>query len=199
MSTSTVRRLDTGTADGPTSRTAGLMSGLRSMPLFRQVVPMEALVGWPIPARHNPGWDGRTAVYLKFPLYGYHRPARRGEPTRLLPPFAMLTLNWANGAPVEFVDFRYSRPWPITATPPVIGEFPHAAVRELSGGDYLAARVRLAELYDGLFESLGDGSGFDGEAELADLLGRLLEPCLAPYYRMIAPRFAERFLGAEQE
>jgi hypothetical protein len=199
MSTSIARRVEVEPPDGPTSRTAGLMEGLRSMPLFRQLVPMEAMIGWPIPVRHNPGWDGRPAVYLKFLLSGNRRPERRGEPTRLLPPFAMITLNWATGAPVEFADLRYSRPWPITFPPPVIGEFPHEAVRGMTAGDYLAARSRLCELYDDLFESLAHGAEFAEAQEFGELLGRLAEPGLLPFYRKVAPRFVERFLGPEEE
>ena len=179
----------------PTSRTLGLMDGVRSMPLFRQLVPMEAMIGWPIPIRRDSGWDARRAVYMKLPLFGTGRPVRRGDPTQLLPPFAVLTLNWANGVPVEYADLRYTQPWPMSPSQVAVGEFPHAAVRELSAGEYLKERTRLCELYDEVFESLAAGRPFTGRVEFGERLAVLMEPSLLPYYRLLAPRFVAAFLG----
>lgn len=179
----------------PTSRTAGLMEAVRTMPLFRQVVPMEAMICWPIPVRHRPAWDGRTAVYLKVLLAGYRRGAQRGDPTRIFPPFAMLTLNFANGAPVEYADVRYTRPWPMTPPFGPVGEHPHPAIAHLTTGDYLKERDRLFQLYDELAESLLAGTPFANRDEFADVLGRMVEPGLLPYYRSVGPRFIETFLG----
>ena len=170
-----------------TSRTAGLMDGLRSMPLFRQLVPMESMINWPLPKRQRPAWDGRTAVYLTFLLSGFRRPARRGDPTELLPPFATLTLNWANGAPVEYSDLRYRRPWPITDPPPVVGGSHTRPSAASAWASTWPPALRLGELYDGLVENLLSGSGWAGDQEFAALFSRIVEPGLVPYYRAIAP------------
>jgi hypothetical protein len=67
------------------SRTGGLLESARSMPLFRQVVPTDTMIGWPIPVRQRPAWDGRTAVYLKLLLFGFRRGPEQGDPTSLFP------------------------------------------------------------------------------------------------------------------
>jgi hypothetical protein len=165
------------------------------MPLFRQLVPMEAMICWPLPLRQRPAWDGRTAVYFKILLAGFRRPENRGQPTTIFPPFAMMTINYANGLPVEWVDLRYSRPWP--SSPPVgpVGEHPHPAVADLTVGEYGAQRDRLFALYDELAEALLAGEPFARQDEFGVVFGTLAEPGLMPYYRAVAPRFVERFLG----
>lgn len=170
------------TEDG--SRTGRLMASVRRTPLFRQLVPMEAGIGWPIPLRRSP------SLYVKLPLFGF----APGRPTRLFPPFAVLTVDHATARPVEYVDLRYAQPWPVPATPEPVGEFPHEAVRGRLG-DYRKDRTRLLECYDGMLTSLCDDSPFVEAEEFTELLGRLVEPALLPYYRMLGPRFYERFLG----
>src|SRR3712207_2891537 len=80
------------TAGGPTSppprasRTEALLREVRQTPLFRQLVPMEAGIGWPIPVRRVDG-EGQRRVYLRLPLYGYRPTPVRGQSAILYPPF----------------------------------------------------------------------------------------------------------------
>lgn len=173
------------------TRTGRLMAEVRAMPLFRQLVPMEAAVGWPIPVRRGAG-TGRFAVYLRLPLYGF-RPVG-GQDTELFPPFATLTLDWRSGQPVEYADLRFTRPWPVPERPVPVGAFPHAAVRT-SYGEYTADRERLLAGYDEMAGALGEGRAFTGAEGFSALLRKLMEPGLEPYYRALAPRFLARFLG----
>ena len=76
-----------------------------------------------------------------------------------------------------------------------VGEHPHPAIAHLSVGDYRKERDRLFQLYDELAESLLIGTPFADRAEFADVLGRMIEPGLLPYYRTIGPKFVETFLG----
>lgn len=184
------------TRETPISRTAALMEGVRQMPLFRQLAPMESGVGWPIPVRHRPGWTGKTAVYLRLPLFGLQQSSDRTRPTVLYPPFATITLNWATGRPVEYADLRFTRPWPIHGRQSPVGEFPHEAVRAMSVGEYRKARDRLLELYDGMLDELRDERTFADSGEFTEYFGTLLEPALLPYYRALGGRFVERFLGS---
>lgn len=172
-------------ADDTGSRTGGLMAQVRRSPLFRQLVPMEAQIGWPIPVRRSPG------VYLRLPLFAASRADGR---THLHAPYAMITLDTATGRPVEFQDFRYTRPWPVPAETEPVGEFPHDAVRG-AVGDYRADRERLLKQYDALVDALRDGGAFGADDEFGELLGRLVEPSLLPYFRVLGPKFYERFLG----
>lgn len=189
----------TGTAAGEEpgrSRTETLMRDLRRMPLYRQLVPMEAGVGWPIPLR-RPGLDGEPVVYLKLPLYGFRPSPRRGQGALLFPPFATVTLRWDTGRPVEYVDLLFTRPWAMSREVKPVGEFPHDAVRG-SRQAYLADRARLLASYDELCERLArrEPLSADWASEFSDLLRRLVEPGLEPYFRTLGRSFYERFLGA---
>jgi len=170
-------------------RTGQLIRDLRRTPMFRQVVPMESGIGWPIPVRHR---DGETHVYARLPLYGLQR---ADAVTNLFPPFAMITVHWPEGRVVEFADFTYSRPWPAGASAGPAGVFPHEAVRGMTTRDYMTERDRVLAGYDELLDSLRAGQPFTARDEFATLLRRLLEPGLEPYYRALGPRFFDQFLG----
>jgi hypothetical protein len=181
------------TVNTSASRTARLMADLRKTALFHQVVPMEAGIGWPIPVRHRPGWDGAIQVYMRLPLYGFRRDGTSGV-THLFPPFSMLTLRWPTGQVVEFADFRYTRPWPAPTNVTAVGTFPHDAVLG-SVSEYTTDRERLLGLYDDLLDGLQTQRPFAGQAEFTLLLRKLAEPALVPYYRALGPRFFDQFLG----
>lgn len=172
-------------ADESRSRTGRLMQEVRRTPLFHQLVPMEAGIGWPIPVRRRPG------VYLRLPLFGT---ARHEGRTRLYAPFAVVTLDHATARPVEYQHLGFTRPFMPVTPPEPVGEFPHDAVRGTMG-DYGKARERLLECYDGLFASLRDDGPFVEAEEFTELLGRLVEPALLPYFRALGTKFYERFLG----
>ncbi len=170
------------------TRTEQLLRSVRRMPLFRQLVPMEAGIGWPLPFRK----DGQVYVTLLF--YGYKRLAGGGA--SLYPPLATLSLAWRNQLPVEYVNLRFRSPALGLESDKEIGTFPHPAVADLSRGEYLRQRHELLAMYDELFHGLETGAAqppgwHDG---FARLLAALLEPALEPYYRAIAPRFLEQFV-----
>lgn len=169
------------TAESPVAegRTARLLREVRRTALFRARVPMEAGIGWPIPdERHG-------VVRLVLPIFGMDRADGR---TVLYAPFARVTVDYLTGVPVEHVAVR--RP---DVRPEPVGVFPHEAVRG-PAGQYRCDRSRLLELYDELADTLACGTEFDGR-EFADLLGRLVEPGLLPYFRQAGPHFYQRFLG----
>jgi len=184
----------TTTPPKPTSQTGTLLHEVRQMPLFRQLVPMEAGIGWPIPVRKLDG-EGRRRVYLRLPMYGYRPTPERGQGAILYPPFAVVTLRWDTGRPVEYLDLAYTQPWPVSAHPEPVGTFPHDAVRG-SRGNYIADRERLLWLYDEMAEYLQAGQGFSADwiESFSGLLRRLVEPGLLPYYRILGGKFYDRFL-----
>jgi hypothetical protein len=173
-----------------TTRTETRMRELRTMPLFRQLVPMEAGVGWPIPVRR----DG--CVYMRLPLFGFRPLPERGAGVQLYPPFAMITVEWRTGRPVEYVDLRFSRPWPVEERTGPVGTFPHEGAAD-SPRAYEADRDALLERYDELFErlELGDPIPSEWAEDFGDRLGRLVEPALLPYFRILGEQFYTRFLG----
>jgi hypothetical protein len=196
MTDFTTRRSRAGEAD-QTSRTARLYHDLRRMPLFRQLAPMEAGIGWPVPVRHRPGWRAATSVYVRMPLFGFH--PRAGE-VRLYPPFAAITLAWAGSGgrprPLEYADLRFTQPWAVNGSPEPVGTFPHPAVRG-TVDEYLAHRDRLFGLYDELLDALAGNARFDGPSyqDFGELFRLLMEPSMERYYRSLAPKFCEEFLG----
>jgi hypothetical protein len=176
------------------SRTGTLLHKLRRTPLFRHLVPMEALMGWPIPVRRLA--PGGMSVYLQLLLYGQQRPARRGEPTTLLAPFAVVTLERERGIPVEWADARFRNLGAVPGEP--VGSFPHDAVRDLPLREYLARRAELLGLYDELFDAMAADTEFLEYQRFVDLLAMLVEPPLLPAYRALSPRFVEQFAGPDR-
>ncbi|WP_406733250.1 hypothetical protein [Streptomyces sp. NBC_01794] len=182
----------TGTDPGM-PRSEALAKTLRGSRTFRELAPMESGIGWPVPIPVFQ--DGEPRVYARLPLFVL-RPDPAGG-ADLFPPFATATLDWSTGRLVEYTDLRFKEPhrsreeW----SHPV-GHFPHSAVAGLSTAGYRALRTQLFDLYDELFSELSHGRQFsgDGAAEFRGLLGRLLEPCLLPHYRRLAPKFLQQYL-----
>ena len=177
------------------SRTATLVETVRRTPIFNHLVPQEAGVGWPLPVR--PGGRG-GALYVTLPFFGI-TPDPAGGPTKLYPPFSTLTLKWSNGLPVEYLDLRFRNPWP-GDWEGLAGVFPHAAVAGMSVREYEAAKVELFRLYDEMFDRLDRGDSIPGEfaGGFGKLLRLLLEPPLEPFYRVLAPKFFDRFRPADK-
>jgi hypothetical protein len=167
-----------------------LMVDIRKMPVSRQLIPMEAGIGWPIPTRK----EGQ--VFVTFPFFGVSRvQPQRGE-TQLFPPFAKMTLDWQTRVPVEYVNLHYQDPWPGLVKDQIVGTFPHAAVAGISVQEYRTKRGELLHMYDELCATLQSGGALTAEwnARFSALLRELVEPSLEPYYRVLGPAFFERFL-----
>ena len=170
------------------SKTKRLMEVLHKTPMFRQLVPQEAGMGWPIPIRKQ------GKVYAILPCFSYI-PSEKGK-TVLYPPFATITVAWSNGLPVEYVNLRFQNPWPEGDWERQVGTFPHAAVAGLTVSQYQEKRHALLSMYDEMFAMLAQGSAFPPEwtARFGHLLRALMEPSLEPYYRALRPKFFNRFL-----
>jgi hypothetical protein len=170
------------------SKTEQLMQGIRKTPIFNQLIPQEAGVGWLMPLRKQ------GKVYAIIPFFGMQK---KPEHTALFPPFATITVDWANLQPVEYVNlyFRNSLPegyWQSSQ----VGTFPHPAVANLKRSEYETERQKLLFLYDEMFDFLTQNITFQPEwtEQFSHSLRILMEPSLEPYYRSIAPKFFDRFL-----
>ncbi|WP_199840142.1 hypothetical protein [Streptomyces viridochromogenes] len=166
-----------------------LTRDIRKTPLFRQLVPHEAAVGWPIPFR-KPG-----KVYVTLAFFGMSAvPGQSG--TQIFPPLSMVTVDWTTQRPVEYIDLRFRHPWPDDRVNGQVGVFPHQAVRHMSVDDYRRARADLMAMYDRLLASMIDGEQLpaDWVEEFSQQLRILMEPGLEPYYRALSPSFFSRFL-----
>jgi hypothetical protein len=165
------------------------MRNVRRTPAFRQAVPQEAGVGWPLPSRR----DGKA--YLTLPFFGMPPRADAGS-IPLFAPFAAMTLEWRTGTLVAYRDLRYERLWEPIEDP--VGTFPHEAVARLRRSEYLERRGQLLAMYDELLDTLAAGGSFDAawSARFSELLRTLMEPALVPYYGALAPKFIDRWLPA---
>ena len=167
------------TAEQPQlGKTEKLMQDVRKMPLFRQLIPLEAAVGWPIPLRK----EGK--VYVTLPFFGCS--PQKGQ-TLLFPPFATLTLNWANLMPVEYVNLRFRNPAPDLNYSGQVGTFPHPAIAQITRGEYLEKRRELLAMYDEMLDNLLQNNPFtpDWNQRFSETLRLLIEPSLEPYYRVL--------------
>lgn len=165
-----------------------LMLDIRKTPLFRQLIPMEAQIGWPIPLRR----EGK--VYVTLPFFGASSQSQ--SQTVLFPPFAKMTLEWSNQKVVEYVNFRFQNPFTEAKWEKSVGTFPHPTIAQMSVGEYQEKRHQLLTMYDAMFENLSNGLTLSPEwnGQFSKLLRTLIEPALEPYYRTLGSKFFDRFL-----
>ncbi|MCD4720207.1 MAG: hypothetical protein K8S13_10170 [Desulfobacula sp.] len=169
-----------------------LIDGIQKTAFYRQLVPMESGVGWPIPLRK----DGR--VYIILPLFGIHKVKERDK-TALFPLFATITLDWKTQKPVEYVDLSFRTNWPKETWEKEAGYFPFPETAPLTIGEYKEKRKKILNMYDEMFNLLAENRSFalGFKEEFSSLLRILMEPCLEKYYRALAPKFFNHFLPQE--
>lgn len=186
----TARKTDGNEEEQAAGRTARLLSDIRRTPIFHQLIPQEAGVGWPIPLMR----EGRA--YVKLPFFGFSRDHLKKR-TLLFPPFATITLDWKNLKPVEYVNLRFRGLWPEEVLARPAGVFPHPAIARMKRAQYLSARNELLSMYDELFETMdrGEHPGPEWAGRFGSLLRLLAEPSLVPFYRQLGPRFYEMFFA----
>jgi hypothetical protein len=177
-------------AQSATSITQRLSQHIRKSAAGRAVVPMEATTGLPVPYRHG----GR--IYAIFP-YFVTAATDKKEEVAIFAPVLTLTVDWQTSRLVEFVDCRYRSQWEGVDYTRPIGTFPHPAVAGMTRDEYAARRQRLLRLYDDIFNAADTGTEPDEKvlSEFSQLFKVILEPSLQPFYRALAPRFCEQFLG----
>ncbi|MBE9224111.1 hypothetical protein IQ264_01310 [Phormidium sp. LEGE 05292] len=165
-----------------------LIEDIRKTPIFRQLIPMEAQIGWPIPLRRE------SKVYVTLVFFGANSRSK-GE-TVLFPPFAKITLDWSNQIPVEYVNLRFQNPWKEGNWEAEVGIFPHSAIAQITVAEYQKKRQELLAMYDEMLDKLAQGGSFlpDWKTRFKELLRLLMEPPLEPYYRAIDAKFFDHFL-----
>lgn len=98
---------------------------------------------------------------------------------------------------ISFEDLSYQPGFESVDYSKPVGRFRHKAIQHMSKGEYDLAREELLSLYDGLIGYIQSGKYFD-EARFCELLNLLIEPSLIRDYRIIYPKFSERFLEIEE-
>jgi hypothetical protein len=173
------------------TRTQLLARQTRHSGVGRAVVPMEAGTGFPVPFRSN------ERAYIIFPFFGTAGRVREGE-TVFFAPSVLITVDWKTGRPVEYIDCRFRSSWTHVDFTQPIGTFPHPAVAHFTRSEYEEKRQMLFGLYDQLFNSLTEGGDLSQSwyQQFSESFRTLLEPSLEPFYRALAPKFCEQFLGS---
>ncbi len=171
------------------SETAKLIKLVRAMPLAQQLIPMEALSGWPMPLRRG------SKVYVHLPFIGANQTKDKSG-MALFPPFALVTVDWSNGLPVQYLNLRFQHPWPEGYWDNQAGTFPHPEIAQLPKTEYVSKCQELLAMYDHLLNSLVKREAFTPEwkTRFSESLRLLMEPGLEPYYRALSPKFFQTFL-----
>ncbi|WP_013324394.1 hypothetical protein [Gloeothece verrucosa] len=170
-----------------TCKTEQILKDIRKTPIFCQLIPQEAGIGYPIPLRK----EGK--VYIILPFFGIAQAPEKE--TKIFPPFATITLNWFNQVPVEYVNLRFRNPAPELNWEEEVGTFPHPAIQPLTIEQYKEHRRELFAMYDEMFDNLAQGTSFSPDwCELfSQQLRLLIEPSLVPYYRALGQKFFDKF------
>lgn len=170
------------------TRIEQLIKDIRKTALFRQVVPMEAAAGWPIPILKG------DEAYVILPFYGIT--VKGKGKTSIYPPVCTITIKWSNKVVVEYVNLRYKNPLLEENWSKEAGTFPHDAISKMTVREYKKIKGELMELYDTMLDKLNKGMVLTTQQETAfeKLLKILIEPGLIPYYRAINREFFDRYM-----
>jgi hypothetical protein len=162
-----------------------LIKYIRKTALFRQVVPMEAAAGWPIPVLKN------NEVYVVVPFYGVT--VKGKGKTSIYPPLCTISVQWSNKVVVEYVNLRYNNSMPGGQWEKEAGSFPHEAISKMTVREYKKTKKELMELYDTMLDNLNKGNELSSQQEVRfrELLKILVEPGLIPFYKSINSEFFE--------
>lgn len=160
-----------------------LIKYIRKTALFRQVVPMEAAAGWPIPVLKN------NEIYVVLPFYGMTVKGKGN--TSIYPPVCTITVQWSNRVVVEYVNLRYNNSWTEGQWEKEAGSFPHKAISKMTVREYKKAKKELMELYDIMLDNLNKETVVSPQQKdrFTYLLKTLVEPGLVPYYKSINKEF----------
>jgi hypothetical protein len=187
------------------SRTKQLMTELRHTSWFRDLVPVEASMSWPVPFLGD-----NNTIYVTFMLFGtaamQSRQRQEGVSqtnveskayvTALFPPFAGVTVNWLNGQLVDYTHYRFRSKWKTVNFDQPIGIFPHPEVAEMPRALYLAMRDQLCFFYDRLLDDLYLGVEPPSQwvNDVQCVLNLMIEPALKSFYKELAPQFYAEFM-----
>lgn len=164
-----------------------LINNLRKTSLFKQVVPMEAAAGWPVPVVEN------NEAYVLVPFYGSSVQGK-GR-TVIYPPVCYITVKWSNKTIVEYVNLRYRNNLPEGKWNSPAGQFPHEAVSKMTVREYKEKKQQLMEAYDRLFDGIDSKAASLDDKGFKELITVLMEPALLPFYRSFNPVFFKRYFG----
>lgn len=115
--------------------------------------------------------------------------------TLVYPPRYLITIKVPEGVIVGYEDLMFNPFFKQADFSKPVGFFRHEAIKSLNKQEYEQARRVLFERYDEVIDGLSEGN-YDSanDLELANLLQRLIEPSLIPFYKAIEPDFCKKYI-----
>lgn len=170
------------------TRIETLIKSVRNSPLGRQVIPMEAITGWPIVIRK------KGVIFIKLLFFGVQQ-KEKGK-TGLYPPAVMVAAELNSGKIVEYSDLISTSQWSDEEWAEPVGYFPHAAIAQMKVSEYKQLKKELMGMYDEMFETILNNDEFnqEWEAKFSHLLNTIIEPTLTKYYMAMGEKFFGHFL-----
>ena len=160
---------------------------LRTSGPYRNLVPLEASLSYPVPRKSKGG-----TVYMDFLIFTIER-VPRTQPARVHMPYARLSVSYPYGEWVEFQRLDHTRPdWRET----ILGELPSLETRGVTFAESMDQRRRFYDSIERILPSLlvSPVSGNGMRASMAaclQLWESLAEPGLSEEYRTLNPEFFE--------
>ena len=147
----------------------------------------------PIPY-HCQGKPFIIIPYLRYKITG------KVDQTLVFPPRYLVTADTVTGQVVAYKDMACDRRFARIDFNKPIGNFRHAAIRNMKRNDYEKARAELYDLVDTLCNSYQGKAEFDemDAAKLHRCYATLLEPSVKPFYHAIDKAFFENFIDAAE-
>lgn len=152
----------------------------RNHPVCSYLIPLEAILSFPIPAIEQ------GQIVLKFFVYqrGW---APRGLAKSIFAPYSRLVIEYPSGRLVEYRELASE-----TSEQPV-GEFPHAAIAGRSVSEILAFQTDYFAATENLLPFLElptlNPPQLEAVQKYKTVASLLLEPGLLPYYQELNPTF----------
>ena len=160
------------------SRIQELYIQTRNHPVSSYLIPLESVLGYPIPSLDE------EKKYINFLVYqrGW---APRGTPRPVFPPHARLKIEFPSGRLIEYIDLTHK------TSIEAVGEYPHEEISGLSVKDVITRQEEYYTVTELLIPLLGKSPQIQEERDTInrykDLANTLLEPGLWKYYQELNP------------
>lgn len=131
--------------------------------------------------------------FLKYKITG------KPDQTLVYPIRYVATVIIPEGHVVCFEDLALHKAFANVDFSAPVGTFRHDAIKDLNKVEYDKLRSNLLSAYDKIVNTLAFGEAYSDEEErtFKDMFNRILEPSLRPFYHVIDPIFANKYISQQ--
>ena len=131
--------------------------------------------------------------FLKYKITG------KPDQTLVYPIRYVATVIIPEGHVVCFEDLALHKAFANVDLSAPVGTFRHETVKDLDKEAYDKLRSNLLSAYDEIVNTLAFGEAYSDEEErtFKDMFNRILEPSLRPFYQVIDPIFANKYISQQ--